>query len=80
MDVGPRMTGRRVCSTEASAQGTRDVSGLSDLPACPPRPKKGPGLLTSAGSQGGGRPDAPAEQAAHSHLVVRARLQVTQQH
>lgn len=80
MDVGPRMTGRRVCSTEASAQGTRDVSGLGALSACPPSPKKASGLLTSAGSQGGGSPDAPAKQAAHSHLVIRARLQVTQQH
>lgn len=77
MDVGPRMTGRRVCSTEASAQGTRDVSGLGALPACPPCPKKAPGPLTGTGSQGGGRPDTPAEQAAHSHLVVCARLQVT---
>lgn len=77
MDVGPRMTGRRVCSTEVSAQGTRDVSSHCTLPACPPSLKKAPSLLTSAGSQGGSRPDAPAKQAAHSHLVVCARLQVT---
>lgn len=78
--MGPRMTGRRVCSTEASAQGTGDVSGLCALPACLPSAKKAPSLLTSTGSQGGGRSYATAEQGAHSHLVVRARLQVTQQH
>lgn len=80
MDVGPRMTGRSICSMEVSAQGTWDVSGLRALSVCPPSLKKAPGLLTSAGSQGGGRPHATAKQGTHGHLIVCARLQVTQQH
>ena len=80
MDVGPRMMGRRVCSTKVSAQGTWEVSGLYALPGCPPSLKKAPSPLTGTGSQGGGRPHAPAKQGAHGHLIVCARLQVTQQH
>lgn len=79
MDVGPRMTGRSVCSTEVSAEGTWDVSGFHALSACPPSPKEAPSLLTSAGGQGGGRSHASAKQGAHGHLIVCARLQVTQQ-
>lgn len=78
--MGPRMTGRRVCSTEVSAQGTWDISGLCALPAClPTQPEKAASLLTSSGSQGGGRSHTMAKQSTHGHLIVCARLQVMQQ-
>lgn len=77
--MGPRMTGRSVCSTEVSAEGTWDVSGLHALSACPPSLKEAPSLLTSAGSHRGGRSHTSAKQGAHGHLIVCARLQVTQQ-
>lgn len=77
--MGPRMTGRSVCSTEVSAEGTWDVSGLRALSACPPSLQEAPSLLTSAGGQGGGRYHASAKESAHGHLIVCARLQVTQQ-
>lgn len=77
MEVGPRMTGRSVCSTGASARH-RDVSGPA-LGARPPARGK-PQPLTGAGRQGGGRPHVTAVQGAHGHLVVCAGLQVTKPH
>lgn len=40
MDVGLKMTGCRVCSTEESAQGTWVSMASVPCPACPPQPEE----------------------------------------
>lgn len=65
MDVGPRMTGRRVCSTDVSAQGTWDVSG----PLCPaslPTQPEGSTQPSHQCGQSGRWPARRSGQAGHS--------------